>query len=62
MTDFKTQIKAGALARAGLLDAATIDAAAALLARVDESALETVRVLFADQHGVLRRDSDTEPA
>ena len=54
MTDFKTQIKAGALARAGLLDAATIDAAAALLARVDESALETVRVLFADQHGVLR--------
>lgn len=54
MTDFETQIKAGALARAGLLDSRTIEMAAALLARVAESELETVRVLFADQHGVLR--------
>lgn len=54
MTDFKTQIEAGALARAGLLDAATIDAAADLLGQVAQSELETVRVLFADQHGVLR--------
>ncbi len=51
---FKKQIKEGALARAGLLDAATIDAAAALVQRVAQSDLETVRVLFADQHGVLR--------
>lgn len=51
---FKKQIKEGGLARAGLLDAATIDAAAALVQRVAQSDLETVRVLFADQHGVLR--------
>lgn len=54
MTDFKTQIEAGALARAGLLDATIIDAAADLLEQVTQSDLETVRVLFADQHGVLR--------
>ena len=54
MSVFKKQIKEGALARAGLLDAATIDAAAALVQRVAQSDLETVRVLFADQHGVLR--------
>ncbi|MEH6647792.1 glutamine synthetase family protein [Sulfitobacter sp.] len=54
MTNLKTRIEAGALARAGLLDAAAIEAAAALLKRVADSDLETVRVLFADQHGVLR--------
>lgn len=54
MTDFKSQIEAGALARAGLLDHATIEAAADLLAHVADSDLETVRVLFADQHGILR--------
>jgi glutamine synthetase len=54
MSVFKKQIKEGGLARAGLLDAATIDAAAALVQRVAQSDLETVRVLFADQHGVLR--------
>lgn len=54
MTDFKTQIEAGALARAGLLDTPTIDATVDLLELVSQSDLETVRVLFADQHGVLR--------
>lgn len=54
MTDFKTQIEEGALARAGLLDTPTIDAAVDLLEQVSQSDLETVRVLFADQHGVLR--------
>lgn len=54
MNEFKQQIEAGALAQAGLLDTATIDATAALLVRVADSDLETIRVLFADQHGVLR--------
>jgi len=54
MTDYKSLIEVGAMARAGLLDAATIDAAAALLAQVADSDLETVRVLFADPNGVLR--------
>ncbi|AXI45257.1 glutamine synthetase [Sulfitobacter sp. SK012] len=54
MTDLKKQIADGALARAGLLDTDTIDKAAALVGRVAQSDLETVRVLFADQHGILR--------
>ena len=54
MSEFTQQIETGTLARKGLLDAGTIDAAAALLARVAESDVETIRVLFADQHGVLR--------
>ncbi len=53
MTDHNSTLAAGALARAGLLDAAAIDAGAALLAGLTE-ATETVRVLFADQHGILR--------
>jgi len=44
-------IKQGALASMGLMN---VDAAAALLADVRNSDVETVRVLFADQHGVLR--------
>ena len=47
-------IRDGVLARMGLLDEATLLAADDLLARVAASSLETVRVLFADQHGVLR--------
>ena len=54
MSDFKTRVADGALARMGLLDEGAIDRAAELLARVAASDLETVRVLFADQHGILR--------
>ena len=54
LNEFKEQIESGALARAGLLDATTIVAATALLKQVADSDLETVRVLFADQHGILR--------
>ncbi|MEW9919767.1 glutamine synthetase family protein [Marimonas sp. MJW-29] len=54
MTDLRAQIAAGALARAGLLDEAGIDRAAALAAEVAGSGIETVRVLFTDQHGILR--------
>ena len=54
MTGFKQQIEKGALAQAGLLDLAQINTAAALLQQVADSELETIRVLFADQHGILR--------
>ncbi|WP_417599495.1 glutamine synthetase family protein [Pararhodobacter oceanensis] len=49
-----SQIAAGRLAQDGLLDAAMAEQAAALLARIEGSSLETVRVVFADQHGLLR--------
>lgn len=44
----------GRLARRGLLDADACDAAEALLAQVVELGIETVRVVFPDQHGILR--------
>lgn len=48
------KVDQGALAKAGLLTPTACEAAEAVLARVSESKLETVRVLFADQHGILR--------
>ncbi|MDF2369988.1 MAG: glutamine synthetase family protein [Rhizobiaceae bacterium] len=54
MNNTADKISRGALAKAGLLDARTIKAATELIARVEGSELETLRVLFADQHGVLR--------
>ncbi len=55
MTDRVTdRIAGGALARAGLLDGEGIDRAVALVAQAEAAALETIRVLFADQHGILR--------
>jgi glutamine synthetase len=47
-------IRDGALARMGCLSQETCAAGEELLARVAASDLETVRVLFTDQHGVLR--------
>lgn len=44
----------GRLARRGLLDAGEIAAAARLLARVEEEGIETLRLVFPDQHGILR--------
>lgn len=44
----------GKLARMGLIDDGWIDAAVEAIARVRAEGIETVRVLFADQHGVLR--------
>lgn len=44
----------GRLAQTGLLDDAACDAAEAVLAQVVASNIESVRILFADQHGVLR--------
>ncbi|TDK52132.1 glutamine synthetase family protein [Antarcticimicrobium luteum] len=49
-----TEVKDGALARMGLLSAASCAAAEEVIARAAEDGLETVRILFADQHGILR--------
>ncbi len=54
MTELTRKIADGRLARLGLLDGVAIDAAAKLVSTVQQNDLETVRVLFADQHGVLR--------
>lgn len=54
MTDFKKTIADGKLVTLGLFDKTTIDKSAALLETVEKSGLETIRVLFADQHGILR--------
>ena len=50
MTDLRT----GALFTRGLLSEPDLVAAQALIERVAKSDLETIRVLFPDQHGVLR--------
>nr|WP_261368321.1 glutamine synthetase family protein [Pseudosulfitobacter koreense] len=42
------------MAQAGLIGDADLDKVAALVDRVAQSDLETIRVLFADQHGILR--------
>ena len=54
------KLKSGRLVRDGLLTA--VDAAAALLERLEGSDIETVRVVFADQHGLLRGKTVTAAA
>ncbi|MDC0634487.1 glutamine synthetase, partial [Planktomarina sp.] len=54
MTEITRQIANGPLAQSGILDVKSVELAAALLKRVTESDIETVRVLFADQNGILR--------
>ena len=54
MADHFEKIKQGTLARAGLLNANDTTQAVALIEQVADSDIETVRVLFADQHGILR--------
>lgn len=50
----KEQIAAGGLACTGLLDATAVALCADVVAQAQAAKLETVRVLFADQHGILR--------
>ena len=50
----RDHIAGGFLARAGLLDAEAQRQAAEVLARVERDGLETVRLCFVDQHGILR--------
>ncbi|MCX7558749.1 glutamine synthetase family protein [Sulfitobacter sp. F26204] len=54
MKALKDRIAAGTLARAGVLDEARIDHCVEIIAQAEAAKLETVRVLFTDQHGVLR--------
>ncbi|MBP0438702.1 glutamine synthetase family protein [Tianweitania sediminis] len=55
MTDrFDSKIRNGFLARSELLDEEAIRKAVALLSGLEKQGIETVRVLFPDQHGVLR--------
>ena len=62
MTGEDHRLGEGRLAREGLLDAAALSAAEGVLAQVAERGLETVRVLFADPHGVLRGKTVTAAA
>ena len=51
---FRDRLKDGALARTGLLDDEALRQAADLLGRVQREGLETVRLGFVDQHGIIR--------
>ncbi len=54
MTEVTQKIANGALAQSGLLNSKSVELAAAVLQRVIDSNIETVRVVFADQNGILR--------
>ncbi|SFL63899.1 glutamine synthetase [Shimia aestuarii] len=62
MTSHRDKIANGALARLGLMTPERIDAATALAETVATSDLETIRVLFPDQHGILRGKAITAAA
>lgn len=53
-SSIRQKIESGTLARLGLTDAARIRQAVRVVEEVERAGLETVRVLFADQHGILR--------
>ncbi|MFK7856639.1 MAG: glutamine synthetase family protein [Granulosicoccus sp.] len=50
----EASLRAGSLASSGLLSATAITAAASLINKVNQSDCETVRVMFTDQHGIMR--------
>ena len=54
MNNTRTAIADGWLAKTGLLDHADIELAAELIKQIDEQNIETVRILFTDQHGIFR--------
>lgn len=54
MSELTQRIAKGRIAQAGLYDDTKITAAADLAAQVSGSGIETIRVVFADQHGILR--------
>ncbi len=53
-TKLKQKILSGDLFRYQLIDESAADNSVKLVERIEKSGLETIRVLFADQHGVLR--------
>ena len=54
MGGVEDRIRAGALARSGALSGEAVARAAETVAAVEAEGLETVRVVFADPHGILR--------
>ncbi|MGB1390899.1 MAG: glutamine synthetase, partial [Paracoccaceae bacterium] len=48
------QISAGKLASAGVYDADAVARAAEIVERVGSDGYETIRLMFPDQHGILR--------
>ncbi|MFK7859282.1 MAG: glutamine synthetase family protein [Granulosicoccus sp.] len=54
MSNIQHAIAEGWLARQGLLDHSAIKLAADVIQSIEGQGIETVRVLFADQHGILR--------
>ena len=62
MSDVIEKIRGGRLARAGLLTDAAIPGAADLVARAEADGLETIRIVFADPHGILRGKTVTRAA
>ncbi|MEE9314650.1 MAG: glutamine synthetase family protein [Rhizobiaceae bacterium] len=48
------KIKAGFLAQKGLLSSADVKSATKLVKALEDSSVETIRLVFTDQHGVLR--------
>ncbi len=57
MTADPNDIRGGLLETLGLLTPADLDRAAACIGQAVDTGVETIRVLFADQHGVLRGKS-----
>lgn len=62
MTSYLESISSGRLAQSGLLTAEAQRTAANLLAQLEDGKVETVRVVFADQHGLLRGKTITASA
>ncbi|NNE54003.1 MAG: glutamine synthetase, partial [Sulfitobacter sp.] len=54
VSDARERIAGGRLTRLGLLDDAALEEVLHLLEEVESQGVETLRVLFTDQHGVLR--------
>jgi glutamine synthetase len=50
----RDKIAAGPLAQSGLMDAEAVTRAAEIVARIEADGIETVRLCFVDQHGILR--------
>lgn len=61
-SDLHARLSAGFLARNGLLSYQDQAKAAALIAGVEADGIETIRVLFADPHGILRGKTITQEA
>ena len=62
MSSVEDRIRAGALARSGAISEEDITRAAETVAMVEAERIETIRVVFADPHGILRGKTITAEA